>query len=777
MTVYSASTSRRSSTPGTPGRVRERTPFRPRRSWSSKWPGSCTSRATTTCSAPLPARLGPPEPTCSSSATACSRRLERLAGRLGLRPGPLCRPRPARGRAVASARLRPVVHASRHEGLARVLPQALLSGRPVVSYDVDGAGEVVRTGETGLLVAPGDWRGLARALDTLVSDRLLRRALGERPGICRTRFDHRRMVDALEKVYLAALEPRRKLGRLFIQTRFIKDLTLLLIEASEHCGGCRACVVSFADFMIGHFVCSTFRHSHVFWLHPSNMIMAPRINLTFLLSPSPRRRRSRPPPVPPEIQGPQGPARHHRPAGRRAGRPDSRDPRPRAAAGPRRNRPPARPDAPRTVAESAPPAGRPLDARPAAAARLLGHYLPSVPSPAQPGSAAPGRPGHAAQYGQGRRQTRGPTRTAFSSARLPCRPWFSATGPWPSATVRRSSPCSSRAGLAVSPPTATPWPTPTSWSVSTSQRPWPPAPTRTAQRNALAVQAGRGRLGRASAPLAAQAAGRTAAFRPSTASGPVPARSPPWSPDRWSTARPSMSASASPPSRPRRWPSCSTATPCSPGNSIPRCPSRIRRPGLRSFDPRAPGRPAQWAADLAVDHLAAAAGENSKLGPAGTRRFSTACSPTGEKSLGERRPGGAGPPRRANRSSRPTAWSNCPVRTRPPPGRPAAPSSRRPDFPRNVVARTNPRPPGPLALRSHFVPAAPHVVPPVDRRRLSISGSSAATARPPPKSAASATPSGKRPANVSQGGRTNFRRPRAATRRPVRSKPWFGSRA
>lgn len=104
-----------------------------------------------------------------------------------------------------------IVHASLHEGLARVLPQSLLSGRPVISYDIDGAGEVVHTGETGLLVAPGDWRGLARAIDSLVGDRLLRQRLGERGReLCRDRFDHRRMVDELEKVYLAALAARRR---------------------------------------------------------------------------------------------------------------------------------------------------------------------------------------------------------------------------------------------------------------------------------------------------------------------------------------------------------------------------------------------------------------------------------------------------------------------------------------------------------------------------------------------------------------------------------------
>ena len=138
-------------------------------------------------------------------------RLERLADRLGLRErvrfAGLVPPEAVPSILHASDL---VVHASLHEGLARVLPQALLSGRPVISYDVDGAGEVVRTGETGLLVAPGDWHGLARAIETLVSDHLLRQRLGERGReLCRDRFDHRRMVDEIEKAYLAALAARK----------------------------------------------------------------------------------------------------------------------------------------------------------------------------------------------------------------------------------------------------------------------------------------------------------------------------------------------------------------------------------------------------------------------------------------------------------------------------------------------------------------------------------------------------------------------------------------
>ena len=63
-----------------------------------------------------------------------------------------------------------IVHASLREGLARVLPEALISGRPVVSYDIDGAREVVVNGETGFLVPPRSIEGLAQAMTRVLSD-------------------------------------------------------------------------------------------------------------------------------------------------------------------------------------------------------------------------------------------------------------------------------------------------------------------------------------------------------------------------------------------------------------------------------------------------------------------------------------------------------------------------------------------------------------------------------------------------------------------------------
>ncbi len=102
-----------------------------------------------------------------------------------------------------------VVHASLREGLARVLPQALLAGRPVVSYDVDGAREVVLSGETGLLVNPQDVAGLAEAVIRLVQDPALRARLGAAgPPRLAEAFRHQYMTARIRELYQRLLAQR-----------------------------------------------------------------------------------------------------------------------------------------------------------------------------------------------------------------------------------------------------------------------------------------------------------------------------------------------------------------------------------------------------------------------------------------------------------------------------------------------------------------------------------------------------------------------------------------
>jgi glycosyltransferase involved in cell wall biosynthesis len=64
------------------------------------------------------------------------------------------------------------------EGLGLTAVESLLSETPVVAFDSGGVTDVVRPGQTGLLVPPGDTTALATALDGLLGDEAERRRLG-----------------------------------------------------------------------------------------------------------------------------------------------------------------------------------------------------------------------------------------------------------------------------------------------------------------------------------------------------------------------------------------------------------------------------------------------------------------------------------------------------------------------------------------------------------------------------------------------------------------------
>jgi glycosyltransferase involved in cell wall biosynthesis len=107
-----------------------------------------------------------------------------------------------------------LAHTSLREGLARVLPQAVLAGIPVVCYDLDGSSEVVEDGVNGYLVRALDHEAMANRLIELATDEDLRRSLA---GVGRERiavdFSARTMAERLDRLYRDLLAARAGPGR------------------------------------------------------------------------------------------------------------------------------------------------------------------------------------------------------------------------------------------------------------------------------------------------------------------------------------------------------------------------------------------------------------------------------------------------------------------------------------------------------------------------------------------------------------------------------------
>ena len=102
-----------------------------------------------------------------------------------------------------------VVHTSLREGLARVLPQAGAVGKPVVTFDMDGAPEVIREGVSGYLVPPLDTDAIADRVVELLTDPERRARFGAAGRLfVAEHFGLDTMVRRVNEVYFAALKRR-----------------------------------------------------------------------------------------------------------------------------------------------------------------------------------------------------------------------------------------------------------------------------------------------------------------------------------------------------------------------------------------------------------------------------------------------------------------------------------------------------------------------------------------------------------------------------------------
>ena len=100
------------------------------------------------------------------------------------------------------------------ETFGNVTLEAMACGLPVVAAVATGATSLVRDGETGTLVEPGDADAFADALEAYVRDPELRRKHGDAGLAFAKTMDWDRINGAVLNVYRRVIERRERLGRL-----------------------------------------------------------------------------------------------------------------------------------------------------------------------------------------------------------------------------------------------------------------------------------------------------------------------------------------------------------------------------------------------------------------------------------------------------------------------------------------------------------------------------------------------------------------------------------
>jgi glycosyltransferase involved in cell wall biosynthesis len=96
------------------------------------------------------------------------------------------------------------------ESFGIVALEAAAAGKPAIVSDIGGLSDIVRDGETGFLVAPGDRPGLREALRRLCEDAELRERMGAAARECAATFSADTIVPEFEAAYALARQARLK---------------------------------------------------------------------------------------------------------------------------------------------------------------------------------------------------------------------------------------------------------------------------------------------------------------------------------------------------------------------------------------------------------------------------------------------------------------------------------------------------------------------------------------------------------------------------------------
>ncbi len=100
---------------------------------------------------------------------------------------------------------------SHMEGTPNTLFEALAVGNAIVASTIDGQGEILEHGRTGLLFAPGDDQAMAAHLARVLNEPNLARSLREQALLRAKDFDGRTTIRAMESLYERVVAENRRL--------------------------------------------------------------------------------------------------------------------------------------------------------------------------------------------------------------------------------------------------------------------------------------------------------------------------------------------------------------------------------------------------------------------------------------------------------------------------------------------------------------------------------------------------------------------------------------
>jgi len=88
------------------------------------------------------------------------------------------------------------------EGMSLALAEAMAHGKAIIASNVGGIPELIKDGQTGLLVEPADTEKMGEKISCLIDDCELRKKLGRQASLAyEQRFTLDIMIGKIEKLY------------------------------------------------------------------------------------------------------------------------------------------------------------------------------------------------------------------------------------------------------------------------------------------------------------------------------------------------------------------------------------------------------------------------------------------------------------------------------------------------------------------------------------------------------------------------------------------------